>query len=174
MQLNELEEGEIAVSRDSHVEIQQSGGWNHDQDDGEDEQVIQPKLKRKRSKRFHSKHTVERLEEKSSSYRTFSQHDKGMLSRMDGGIGEFNNPFSIRHGISPSSLKQRSHFPTQRPPVINIDKQKFGGSSCLIGCEEDALDHSRGSWNGHTGPGLIKRKMSGSMQRKVRLLSCTF
>lgn len=186
MQLNELEEGEIALSADSHEEIQQSGSWNHNCDDGEDEHVMQPKLKRKRSKRFRSRHTIERLEEKFSSYRTFSQHgshprshvqhDNDMLSRMDGGVGEFNAPFFIRSDISPSSLKQSSYCLTRRAPIIN--KHKAGGSSYFSGCEEDALDHSRESWNGkasyNTGPGLIKSKMSDSMQRKVRLLFCTF
>lgn len=178
MQLNDLEEGEIAVSGDSHVEIQQSGSWNHNCDDGEDEQVMQPKLKRKRSKRFRSRHTAEKLEEKSDSYRTLSQygshplshvqHDNDMLSRMDGGIG-------IRSGISPS-LKQSSYCLKRTAAIIN--KHKSGGSSYLSGCEEDVLDHSRESWNGQAsyniGSGLIKRKMSDSMQRKVRLLFCTF
>lgn len=186
MQLNELEEGEIAVSGDSHIEIQLSGSWNHNCDDGEDEQVMQPKLKRKRSKRFRSRHTVEIPEEKSSSYRTLSQHgphplsrvqhDNDVLSRMDGRIGEFNVPFFISSGISPSSLKQSSYCLKRTAPIIN--KHKSGGSSYLSGCEEDALDHSRESWNGqpsyNTGPGLIKRKMSDSMQRKVRHLFCTF
>lgn len=186
MQLNELEEGEIAVSSDSHVEIQPSGSWNHNCDDGEDEQVMQSKLKRKRSKRFRSRHNVERPEEKSSSYRTLSQrgthplshvqHDNDVLSRMDGGIGELNVPFFIRSGISPSSLKQSSYCLKRTAPIIN--KHKPGRSSYLSGCEEDALDHSRESWNGqasyNTGPGLIKRRMSDSMQRKVRLFFCTF
>lgn len=185
MQLNELEEGEIAVSGDSHIEIQQSGSWNHNCDDGEDEQVMQPKLKRKRSKRFRTRHTAERLEEKYSSYRTLSQHcshplsrvqhDNDMLSSMDGGIGEFNVPIFIRSGISPS-LKQSSHCLKRTAPIIN--KHKSEGSGYLSGCEDDGLDHSRESWNGQAsyniGPGLIKRKMSDSMQRKVRLLFCTF
>ncbi|KAH0470770.1 hypothetical protein IEQ34_000493 [Dendrobium chrysotoxum] len=173
IKLNELEEGEIAVSGDSYIDIQRSGSWKHDHDEVDDEQVIQPKLKRKRSKRYRPKHTVERSEEKSSTYRTFSRHgsqplscvhhDNVMLSRMDEGIGEFNRK-------SPSSLKQITNFPTRRAPIIN--KHKYGGSSYLIGCEEDALDHSRESWNGqaryNTVPGLIRKKMSDSMQRKCK------
>ncbi|XP_020575040.1 ATP-dependent helicase BRM-like [Phalaenopsis equestris] len=171
--LNELEEGEIAASSDSRIEIQQYGSWNHYRDDGEDEQVMQPKFKRKRSKRFHPRHTVERLEEKFSTYRTsqhgfqplsHDHHDNSKVSRI------FNGPLSSRHGRSPSSLKQRSYSPTRRAPIIN--KQKSGGSSYLIGCEEDVLDQSRESWNGqascNTGPGLIRRKSLNSMQRKCK------
>ncbi|XP_044493591.1 ATP-dependent helicase BRM-like isoform X2 [Mangifera indica] len=62
---DELEEGEIAVSADSHMDHQQSGSWTHDRDEGEDEQqVLQPKIKRKRSIRVRPRHTVEKQEEK--------------------------------------------------------------------------------------------------------------
>ncbi|KAF9668977.1 hypothetical protein SADUNF_Sadunf14G0059600 [Salix dunnii] len=64
---DELEEGEIALSGDSHMDNQQSGSWMHDRDEGEDEQVLQPKIKRKRSIRLRPCHTVERQEEKSSN-----------------------------------------------------------------------------------------------------------
>ncbi|KAG0454181.1 hypothetical protein HPP92_025485 [Vanilla planifolia] len=68
----ELEEGEIAVSVDSQAEFQQSGSWAHDREEGEEEQVVQPKLKRRRSIRIRPRHTVERLEEKSNSEKEFS------------------------------------------------------------------------------------------------------
>lgn len=40
-QADELEEGEIALSGDSHVDLQQSGSGIQDRDEGEDEQVLQ-------------------------------------------------------------------------------------------------------------------------------------
>ncbi|KAE8657700.1 hypothetical protein F3Y22_tig00116984pilonHSYRG00281 [Hibiscus syriacus] len=63
---DELEEGEVAVSRDSHMYHQQSESWNHDCDRGEEEQVVQPKIKRKRSIRFRPRHSVGRVGKKSA------------------------------------------------------------------------------------------------------------
>ncbi|XP_074272874.1 ATP-dependent helicase BRM [Silene latifolia] len=60
---DDLEEGEIAVSGDSHLDIQRSGSWNHEREEGEDEQVLQlPKIKGKRSTRLRPRHTMEREE----------------------------------------------------------------------------------------------------------------
>ncbi|KAL0428846.1 UNVERIFIED_CONTAM: ATP-dependent helicase BRM [Sesamum radiatum] len=61
---DELEEGEIAVSGDSPMDQQQSGSWIQEREEGEDEQVLQPKVKRKRSIRLRPRHTTERSEEK--------------------------------------------------------------------------------------------------------------
>ncbi|KAL8499941.1 hypothetical protein ACS0TY_019807 [Phlomoides rotata] len=56
-------EGEIAVTGDSPMEQQQSGSWTHDRLEGEDEQVLQPKIKRKRSLWLRPRHTTERSED---------------------------------------------------------------------------------------------------------------
>ncbi|KAI9110091.1 hypothetical protein K1719_019132 [Acacia pycnantha] len=71
---DDLEEGEIAVSGDSLMDRQQSGSWIHDRDEGEDEQVLQPKFRRKRSHRVRPRHATDRVEEKSSSEMTSHQH----------------------------------------------------------------------------------------------------
>ncbi|KAI7758419.1 hypothetical protein M8C21_013107 [Ambrosia artemisiifolia] len=52
---DDLEEGEIAFSGDSHLEVKQSSSGTHDHDEVEDEQVLQPKIKRKRSVRLRPK-----------------------------------------------------------------------------------------------------------------------
>ncbi|KAK1425168.1 hypothetical protein QVD17_20514 [Tagetes erecta] len=59
--LEEEEEGKIALSGDTH--IQQSGSLNHAHDDNE--KVMQPKLKRKRSMRVRPRPAVGRLDSKS-------------------------------------------------------------------------------------------------------------
>lgn len=51
--------GENAVSGDSHIDFPCSHISDHDYDDGH---VVQPKLKRKRSIRFRSKHVSENTE----------------------------------------------------------------------------------------------------------------
>ncbi|KAF5811599.1 putative DNA helicase chromatin remodeling SNF2 family [Helianthus annuus] len=52
---DDLEEGEIAFSGDSHLEVKQSSSGTRDHDEVEDEQVLQPKIKRKRSIRLRPK-----------------------------------------------------------------------------------------------------------------------
>ncbi|PKA45857.1 ATP-dependent helicase BRM [Apostasia shenzhenica] len=175
---DDVEEGEIAISGDSHLDIQQSGSWNYDREDGEDEHVLQPKLKRKRSKRLRPRYAVEKLEMKSSNDRTFFQHgsqpllhvdhDDDMLSRTDTGVGEFSEPFLSKAVISSSQLKQRHNFQNRRVPVLN--SQKSGGFRYLSGSTEVATDVSRESRNSQdgSGPGFIGRKMSESMQRKCK------
>ncbi|KAK9056168.1 hypothetical protein SSX86_027257 [Deinandra increscens subsp. villosa] len=52
---DDLEDGETAFSGDSHLEIKQSSSGTRDHDEVEDEQVLQPKIKRKRSIRLRPK-----------------------------------------------------------------------------------------------------------------------
>ncbi|XP_076942981.1 ATP-dependent helicase BRM-like [Bidens hawaiensis] len=52
---DDLEDGEIAFSGNSHQEIKQSSSGTRDLDEVEDEQVLQPKIKRKRSIRLRPK-----------------------------------------------------------------------------------------------------------------------
>ncbi|XP_071697704.1 ATP-dependent helicase BRM-like isoform X2 [Rutidosis leptorrhynchoides] len=54
-QHDDVEEGEVVFSGDSFMEHQQSGSGTHDHEEGEDEQVLQPKIKRKRSIRLRPK-----------------------------------------------------------------------------------------------------------------------
>ncbi|KAI4371557.1 hypothetical protein MLD38_019777 [Melastoma candidum] len=65
-QPEELEEGEIAISGDFHADHQQSESWIHEREEGEDEQVVQPKIKRKRSIRMRPRHALDKGEGKSS------------------------------------------------------------------------------------------------------------
>ncbi|KAI3764429.1 hypothetical protein L2E82_14437 [Cichorium intybus] len=58
---DDLEEGEIALSGESHMELQPSGSLNHDREENEDEQVLQPKIKRKRSIRVRPRLAVDAL-----------------------------------------------------------------------------------------------------------------
>ncbi|XP_071741486.1 ATP-dependent helicase BRM-like [Rutidosis leptorrhynchoides] len=75
---DDLEEGEIAMSGDLQTgdHLQQSGSLNHDhRDEGEDEQVLQPKVKRKRSIRVRPRHNtavaVDKLDDKFSDRSLF-------------------------------------------------------------------------------------------------------
>ncbi|MCO5607977.1 hypothetical protein L7F22_062179 [Adiantum nelumboides] len=59
--VEELEEGEIAASGDSHFEAQVSDGSAQEQDEGEDEQALQPSIKRKRSARQPRRRPLEKV-----------------------------------------------------------------------------------------------------------------
>jgi SWI/SNF-related matrix-associated actin-dependent regulator of chromatin subfamily A protein 2/4 len=85
MQPDDLEEGEIAMSGDSHMDLQQSGSWNHERDDGEDEQVLQPKIKRKRSIRIRPRPNAEKQEDKSGGEGVFPQRGTHLPFLGDGG-----------------------------------------------------------------------------------------
>ncbi|CAL9104968.1 unnamed protein product [Musa acuminata var. zebrina] len=174
---DELEEGEIAVSGDSHMDLQQSGSWLHDHDDGEDEQVLQPKIKRKRSMRMRPRCFSERTDEKSSSERIFPHHSSRLPLQVD---HEYAMPARTeklkafaevglqRHVTGSSSLKHRHNVPSKKISP----QQKSGRLSYFSGSAEDGNEHSRESWNGRTnssgGPTFVGVKMSDSTQRKCK------
>ncbi|XP_010933130.1 ATP-dependent helicase BRM [Elaeis guineensis] len=176
---DELEEGEIAVSGDSQMDLQQSGSWINEREDGEDEQVLQPTIKRKRSLRVRPRHTVDILEEKSSNERIFSQcrsqlplqvdHDYDMQFKTNSELETFSEPVSDRHDVN-TTIKQRRNLPSRKPS--NISMPKFSTSRYMSGSAEDANEHSRESRNSkatNTGdPSFIGTKMSDSMQRKCK------
>eukprot|EP00252_Welwitschia_mirabilis_P019206 TRINITY_DN4386_c0_g3_i1.p1 TRINITY_DN4386_c0_g3~~TRINITY_DN4386_c0_g3_i1.p1 ORF type:complete len:2283 (-),score=553.97 TRINITY_DN4386_c0_g3_i1:18-6866(-) len=64
--VEEIEEGEIVASGDSHMEFQQSESCPHEKEDGEEEQVLQPRTKRKRTMRTRPRLTSEKLDDKSN------------------------------------------------------------------------------------------------------------
>ncbi|XP_059634204.1 ATP-dependent helicase BRM [Cornus florida] len=183
---DELEEGEIAVSGDSHMDLQQSGSWIHDRDEGEDEQVLQPKIKRKRSIRVRPRQTVERPEEKYSN-------EKPSLHRGDSS----QLPFQVDHKYEPqsradpepktpgglnalkpdqsdSSLKSRRNLPSRR--IANSSKLLASPKSTRLNCmsapSEDIAEHSRESWDSKIiktgGTSIGSTKMSDVIQRRCK------
>lgn len=167
------------------MDLQQSGSWINEREDGEDEQVLQPKIKRKRSLRVRPRHTVEVLEEKSSNERIFSQcrsrlplqvdHDYDMQFKTDSELETFSEPVSDRHDVN-TTIKQRRNLPSRK--TSNISMPKFGTSRCMSGSAEDANEHSRESRSikaaNISDPSFIGTKMSDSTQRKVAVLVLFF
>ncbi|XP_020261440.1 ATP-dependent helicase BRM isoform X2 [Asparagus officinalis] len=170
---DELEEGQIAASSDSYMDHQLPGSWNHECNNGDDEQVLQPKIKRKRSMRIRPKLNIERLEEKFINERG-SLHcgsqlaiqvdlDSDMQSRNDPEFDELSKPGLERHDLSNTLLNRRHDFPS-RSSHINIQK-----SSRL---REDAMNNSREIWNSKIiytdGTSSTGSKMSDGNQRKCK------
>ncbi|KAK8654521.1 hypothetical protein V6N13_128484 [Hibiscus sabdariffa] len=185
LQSDELEEGEIAVSGDSHMEHQQSESWNHDRDEGEDEQVVQPKIKRKRSIRVRPRHTVERVEKKSAMEVPHLQRGDSSLSpfQLDQKYqpqlttdterkpaGERN---ASKHDPNDSSSKRRN-LPSRK--IANTSKLhaslKSGRISSMSSPSEDAGKLSRESGDSKlvnsSRSSSFGAKMSDVIQRKCK------
>ncbi|XP_022757390.1 ATP-dependent helicase BRM isoform X2 [Durio zibethinus] len=183
---DELEEGEIAVSGDSHMDHQQSESWIHDRDEGEDEQVVQPKIKRKRSIRVRPRHTVEKAEEKSvtevphlqcgdSSLFPF-QLDQKYRSQLgtDPETKLTRERSAFKHDSNDSSSKSRRNLPSRKR--VNTSKfyasMKSGRMNSMSATAEDSGEPSRESWDSKlvntSGSSNFGAKMSDVIQRKVR------
>ncbi|KAK1260762.1 ATP-dependent helicase BRM [Acorus gramineus] len=177
----ELEEGEIAFSGDSHMDLQQSGSWTHDRDDGEDEQVLQPTIKRKRSMRMRPRHHAEKLEEKSSRVKFFPlhgnpsplDHEYDLQSRTDPELEPFSEPVADRTDHSDPVLKQRRNLPSRKGTNTGkshvIPKPSRLNS---LASEDNHVEFSRESWNCKTmnsgGPIFSGSSMSDVVRRKCK------
>lgn len=174
-QSEELEEGEIAVSGDSHLDLQQSGSWLHDHEDGEeDQQVLQPKIKRKRSIRIHPRYNVEKDDKQSDIAKIAArgsklpkvgnEYDKPLRT---GKLESFSDAGLGKHGTTNSSLKHKHNTSARKIAPMQIS----GRLSYFSGTAEDGNGHSRESWhnraNNSGGSTHMGAKMSDITQRKV-------
>lgn len=164
------------------MDHQQSESWIHDRDEGEDEQVVQPKIKRKRSIRLRPRHTLERPEEKGTGETPLQRGESSLLPfQMDhkyqAQLRTDNETMNIpKHEQSDSSSKIRRNLPARR--VANTSKvhasPKSGRSNCMPFPAEDAPELSRDSWDGKaistSGTSNFGAKMSDGIQRRVRTL----
>lgn len=184
-QPDDLEEGEIAVSGDSHMDHQQSGSLIYDRDEAEDEQVLQPKIKRKRSLRVRPRHTVERPDEKSNNETPSLQrgdssllpfqvdHKYQSLLRSDSEMKTYGDPNAIKHEQSDSSSKNRRNLPSKR--TGNASKlhasPKVTRLNPMSAPAEDAIEHPRENWDGKavnsSSASVLGAKMPEIIQRRV-------
>ncbi|KAK1266177.1 ATP-dependent helicase BRM [Acorus gramineus] len=178
----ELEEGEIAVSGDSRMDLQQSGSWIHGRDDGEEEQALRPIIKRKRSIRMRPRHNTEKHDEQSSRVKLFPlcenptplDHEYDLQSRTDPKHESFSEPVVERIHHSGSTLKQRHTLPLRR--VTNTGKshviQKPSRLNYFLASMEYHVELSRESWNSTTmntgGPIFSGMCMSDVVRRKCK------
>lgn len=154
---DELEEGEIAVSGDSHVDVQQSGSWNQDRDEGEEEQVLQPRIKRKRSIRLRPRLVPDRPEEKLNEplarrgdfVQLPNQADGKHYLQTNNGRGRksLGEPTILKQDHITSPVKNKRNLNSQR--TSNTAKihgsLKPGRSNSNLSNSDDALPLSRGN-----------------------------
>lgn len=182
---DDLEEGEIALSGDSHMDHQQSESWVHEREEGEDEQVLQPKIKRKRSLRVRPRHTMERPEEKSSNGALPVQcgdsaflplqmdHKYQPQSRTASETNPFGEPTASKHGHGGPSMKskrqtslRRINDPSKLHPLPKSSRSNHISSS------DAAAERSRENWNGRvanpSGNSSVGAGLSEIIQRKCK------
>ncbi|XP_073317102.1 ATP-dependent helicase BRM-like [Primulina huaijiensis] len=175
--VDELEEGEIAASGDSHIDHQQSGSWIQDRDEGEDEQVLQPKIKRKRSIRYRPR-PADRLEEKYIKKSSLRHVDHAQLQfqverkyafqargEHSHNVGE---PNSLKSYKNDSSIKNRRSLPSRK--ISNIAKLHGSMKSGAEQPRDYIAEQPRENWDNKvmkrpTGSGY---KMSAVIQRKCK------
>ncbi|XP_004510773.1 ATP-dependent helicase BRM isoform X2 [Cicer arietinum] len=169
---DELEEGEIAVSVDSHIEHQQSGSWIHDRDECEDEQVLQkPKIKRKRSLRVRPRHATEKPEDKSGSEMTprlSVQADRKYQAQLRTDLeSKSHGDSNAGRNDQNTSLKNKRTLPSRR--VANTSKLHGSPKSTRLNSipapSEDGGEHSRESWEGSSAHGS---RMTEIIQRRCK------
>ncbi|KAK8588007.1 hypothetical protein V6N13_086964 [Hibiscus sabdariffa] len=180
----EIEDGEIATG-DSHMDHQQSESWVHDREEGEDEQVVQPKIKRKRSIRVRSRHTLERAEEKSVTEVHRLQHGESSLlpSQRD---QKYQSQLSVdtetkptckrnafRHDPNDSSSKTKRNLPSRK--IANTSKSLASpksGRMNMAATSENSGEPSRENRDGKlvntSGSSNFGVRMSDVIQRKCK------
>ncbi|XP_047315769.1 ATP-dependent helicase BRM-like [Impatiens glandulifera] len=179
---DDLEEGEIAVSGDSPLDPQQSGSWIQDRDEGEDEQqVLQPKIKRKRSIRLRPRPMVKRVDEKYPNEKlSFSRSDSSQLPfQLDNkykaklkaaAVSEPKTPIESsvvpKHDQYDSSVKGRRNAPAGK--LSNTSKShtpiKVGRSTTL----STTSGSSEGKFTKNSGSGIGSSKMPDIIQRRCK------
>lgn len=170
LQSDDLEDGEIALSGDSHMDLQQSGSWNHDRDDGEDEQVLQPKIKRKRSLRTRPRLSTDKQEDRSGADGTFPQRGARLLFPGD---GDYDSQQDAHALADPTSRQQDTVHPVVKqkrnmPSVKASPASRAAKSTHLSGSGEGSAEHSKQNWSNKV-INSAGTKMSDSMQRKVSI-----
>ncbi|KAK1377213.1 ATP-dependent helicase BRM [Heracleum sosnowskyi] len=181
---NDLEEGEIALSGDSLMDRQHSGSWIQDRDEGEDEQVLQPKIKRKRSIRIRPRLATEKPEEKATEKLSLRRGDSSQVpSQMDHKYESrvkndreqklIVEPNSQKLEKSDPSLKTRrgSHSRKNSNSGKLLQSQKPGKVNVMSAPLEDGTEHSRESWDNkamYKAGNSIDNKMSDAIQHRCK------
>ncbi|KAL0426022.1 UNVERIFIED_CONTAM: ATP-dependent helicase BRM [Sesamum radiatum] len=176
---DELEEGEIAVSGDSPMDQQQSGSWIQEREEGEDEQVLQPKVKRKRSIRLRPRHTTERSEEKHSDKSSLRRADPSQLpfqvdhkyksqAREDRATKVLGDTGSLKSEKNNSSIKDKRTLVSRKHTANVQGPLKSGRVTYGSTPADDATENLNSDSKVVKGPKSTGNKMSDVIQRKCK------
>nr|XP_043621602.1 ATP-dependent helicase BRM [Erigeron canadensis]XP_043621603.1 ATP-dependent helicase BRM [Erigeron canadensis] len=159
---DDLEEGEIVFSGDSHMDLQQSGSGTHEHDEGEDEQVLQPKIKRKRSIRIRPKQEKPTLLRGDTSKLPCQADRKANVKteHKEKVLIDQTNP-SRKNKQTPSSRKNSNKA------NVNVAVRPTRGNSTPTH-SKDAVEHPKASRDAKVGPSVGGIKMSEAIQRRCK------
>lgn len=167
------------------MDLQQSGSWIQDRDEGEEEQVLQPKIKRKCSLRVRPRHAAERPEETlvekpavqrgdSSSQMAF-QGDRryDLQMRNDRGHKTHAEPSGPKNSQSDASFKSKRSIPSRKSSSSSVKVHGSGKPGKVSRLSpDDAFEPTRDSWDNKlmnaSGSFSGGTKMSEVIQRKVK------
>ncbi|XP_042049647.1 ATP-dependent helicase BRM-like [Salvia splendens] len=175
---DDLEEGEIAISGDSPMNQQHSGSWIQDRDEGEAEQVLQPKIKRKRSIRLRPRSA--RAEEKLSDKLSLRRGDPTVLPLQvdnkyktqasdDRARKVLGDSSCIKSEKIDSSIKSKRNLPSRRNTANVQSALKSGRVNYESALADDASEHLTVNLDTKVAKGP---KTSGPKMSEVILRKC--
>ncbi|KAK4476596.1 hypothetical protein RD792_015754 [Penstemon davidsonii] len=162
---DEVEGGEIAASGDSVMDHQQSGRWIQD---GEDEQVLQPKIKRKRSIRLRPQHSDKPSLSRGNPFQLPFQVELKYKSQVrdNGAHKVLGDPSSLKPEKSKQNLPSRKTL-NEAKMQGSVKAGKINNGSTP---PDDATEYPRENWHSKVmiGPSSSVHKMSEVIQRKCK------
>ncbi|KAL1809410.1 hypothetical protein ACET3Z_026400 [Daucus carota] len=175
---DDLEEGEIALSGDSRADRRHSGSWIHDRDEVEDEQVVQPKIKRKRSIRIRPRLTTGKPEGKTGEISSLLRGDSSQIPLQMG--HKYDREQNLV--VEPNSLKlEKRDLSLKCSRALDLQiksnsgkvhaSQKPSKVNVLSAPSEDATEHSKESRDSkvkHGAGNSIGHRMSDGVQRRCK------
>ncbi|KAL3814821.1 hypothetical protein ACJIZ3_016089 [Penstemon smallii] len=162
---DELEEGEIAASGDSVMDHLQSGRWIQE---GEDDQVLQPKIKRKRSIRLRPQHSDKPSLSRGNPFQLPFQVELKYKSQVrdNGAHKVLGDPSSLKPEKSKQNLPSRKNLnEAKMQGSVKAGRVNYGSTP-----PDDATEYHRENWHSKVmiGPSSSVHKMSEVIQRKCK------
>ncbi|KAL0896318.1 hypothetical protein Bca101_080279 [Brassica carinata] len=166
--VDDLEDGEIGASGDSHRDLQRSGSLAHDRDEGGGEQVLQPTIKRKRSIRVRPRQTAEGTD--GSDMPAAQPLQVGRSSRSK--LRTVADSHGSRQDQSDSSSRLRS-LPAKKianTSKLHVSSPKSGRLNPTQLSVEDTAEASRETWDGTSpiGSSSTGGRMSHIIQKRCK------
>ncbi|WZZ56093.1 hypothetical protein YC2023_056200 [Brassica napus] len=162
--VDDLEDGEIGASGDSHIDLQRS----YDRDEGGGEQVLQPTIKRKRSIRLRPRQTAEGTDGSDMPAAQPLQGDRSYRSK----LRTVADSHGSRQDQSDSSSRLRS-LPAKKvanTSKLHVSSPKSGRLNATQLPVEDNDEAARETWDGtsHIGSSNAGARMSPIIQKRCK------
>ncbi|CAN6836495.1 unnamed protein product [Brassica oleracea] len=162
--VDDLEDGEIGASGDSHIDLQRS----YDRDEGGGEQVLQPTIKRKRSIRLRPRQTAEGTDGSDMPAAQPLQGDRSYRSK----LRTVADSHGSRQDQSDSSSRLRS-LPAKKvanTSKLHVSSPTSGRLNATQLPVEDNDEAARETWDGtsHIGSSNAGARMSHIIQKRCK------